>query len=81
MPRRKLSQKPQAKWARRQVKLGRCRICGQKRTKYAQLCDFHQGQFNLYMKGWRKHRKEIFNAIKEYRNARKEQLNVVTQNS
>lgn len=44
---------PQKKWARKQVKAGNCRICGERRNKYKQLCDYHQAQFTLYMREWR----------------------------
>ena len=46
----KLSQSPQARWARKQVKRGNCARCGEKRNCYKQLCDFHQGQFTTYMR-------------------------------
>lgn len=57
MPRKKLS--PQVRWARKMIKRGRCRICGEKRQHFAQLCDKHQGQINAYMKVWRQKRKPI----------------------
>lgn len=53
----KLSQSPQARWARKQIKAGKCRICGEARNKYKTLCDFHQARFSKYMKKWRTARK------------------------
>lgn len=43
----------QAKWSRKKKKQGRCSRCGQQRNRYKQLCDFHQGLFNQYMRQWR----------------------------
>ena len=47
---RKKSQSPQARWARKKKKAGMCARCGEKRNKYKQLCDFHQGQQTEYMR-------------------------------
>lgn len=43
----------QARWSKKQKKRGRCSRCGDKRNRYRQLCDFHQGQQTAYMKRWR----------------------------
>jgi len=53
----KPSQSPQARWARKQVKAGKCRICGEPRNKYKSLCDMHQALFTRYMRNWRKAKK------------------------
>lgn len=58
MPRRKLSQKASARWARKQKKMGNCTNCGKPRNKYKHLCDFHQGQTTAYMRRYRQHKKE-----------------------
>jgi hypothetical protein len=55
---KRLSQSAQARWARRKVRAGRCRICGEKRNHYASLCDKHQKTFTLYMRAWRAKRKQ-----------------------
>ena len=47
------SQTAQARWSRKQKKRGRCARCGTKRNRYKQLCDFHQGQFTIYMRNRR----------------------------
>lgn len=44
---------PQAKWARRQKRKGRCARCGQRRTRHRQLCDVCQYKFTVYMRAWR----------------------------
>lgn len=61
---RKLSQTPQARWSRKMIRRGRCRICGQKRTKFKQLCDYHQGIFNTYMRAYRlRHRPTVSSEV------------------
>lgn len=49
---------PQARWARKQQRLGKCRICGKPRTARSKwLCDEHTDKFKVYMKQWRDRRK------------------------
>ena len=53
MRKRKLSQKAQARWSRKQKRLGCCSRCGQPRDRYRQLCNPCATVFAAYMKAWR----------------------------
>lgn len=57
MPRRKLSQSPQARWSRKQKKRGNCSRCGNQRNRYRQLCDRCQSLTTEYMRQYRAARK------------------------
>lgn len=58
-----MNQTPQSRWARKQQRAGKCRICARERNRYKWLCDEHGQMFNEYMKRYRKGRK--LNAKKE----------------
>ena len=38
----------QYEWQKKRMKEGKCRLCGEKRYKYAQHCDKHQEQYRIY---------------------------------
>lgn len=62
MPRkRRLSQKPQARWARKKKSWGQCARCGAERNKYKQLCDLCQPKATAYMRAYRARRKALAN--------------------
>ena len=59
MRKRKLSQSPQARWARKKKAAGCCARCGQPRNRYRQLCDAHQQEFTTYMRARRAHKRAL----------------------
>jgi hypothetical protein len=48
---------PQSRWAAKQVRMGRCRVCGAERNKHRFLCDAHGKEFAAYMREWRKRKR------------------------
>jgi hypothetical protein len=53
MAKRKLSNTPQARWARRKKANGRCSRCGLHRERLKQLCNTCQALATAYMRQYR----------------------------